>query len=262
MTLLCALMTAAPLEAAETVRVRVVSSSDLSAGVRSTILTDDGGAMSAAARTDRSGAATLTVDRCDDALGIAADPVLPFLRSGRFDCAGELVIPVGLPNFAAALVPALSGAPAAPPVQARPEKASAWDSLTERLRDLLGPMADRAQPPDATTSAPKPAEASARAQLEEALDLQDNARAAQAAARLSQADPALAPSYRALAANAAFRAIGLEAGDPDAPLMVETEGTVGTTPAGRAAISAFQQQVGVKVTGAWTPETLARLPSQ
>lgn len=260
-TLLCALTTAAPLEAAQSVRVRVVSSADPAEGVRSAILTDGGGAMAVATRTDRTGVATLSVERCDDALGIAADPVLPFLRSGRFDCTGELVIPVGLPDFVAALAPALRDAATAPaPLPEMNEAAmtTLWGSLLDRLGSLLGPMADM----DPGPVAPDLGGDDPRAMLRQALAAQDDARTAQAAAALAAGDPALADSYKALAATAAFRAIGLEAGDPERPLMTPEGDGVATTEAGQAAITAFQQQAGVAATGAWTPETLARLPSR
>ena len=264
-TLLCALTTAAPLEAAQSVKVRVVSSTDPAAGVRSAILTDAGGAMTLATRTDRAGVATLSVERCDDALGISADPVLPFLRSGRFDCAGELVIPVGLPDFAAALAPALTDVAAAqasvPPGGGTMNEAAMttlWGSLLDRLHDLLATQADICPGP----AGPEPTVAAdPRAMLQQALAEQDNARAALAAATLAGGDPALAASYKALAATAAFRAIGLEAGDPAGPLMTAEGAAAVTTEAGKAAIAAFQAAAGVAVTGAWTPETLARLPA-
>jgi hypothetical protein len=249
-------------EAAETVSIRVVSLADQSVGVRSAILADDEGEMKVKARTDRTGAATLSVRRCDEALGIRADPMLPYLPSGRFDCSTRLTIPVGLPRFAGALEPALADAAAAEPPFVQASVENPLSGVVDVLRRIFGTATRGLELPASPPSSTEDNQAT----LRRALEAQDDAAAARAAAALAaearsaRGDPALASSYEALAAAAAFRAIGLEPGDPARPLLGTADGGAALTPAGRRALVAFQTEAGVAATGTWTAETLARLP--
>ena len=256
-TLLCASTMATPPEAAETVQIRVVASDNDAVGVRSRILLDDGGGPSEKAQTDRDGRVTLSVASCNDALGVLARPTpIRYRQSARFDCASTLVIPVSRTVIASALDPALADVAAAGPVLTQSD---ASGGLFDYFRGIFVPMAT---PP----SAPESGSPAAKRALADALDAGRDAEAARAASGMAEAvratSPELADFYEALAAALAFRAGGIDPGDPDRPLIAGPDGAGTLTPAGRKLVADFQAKIGLPQTGDWSPATLERLPSE
>lgn len=246
------LMTATRLDAADTVRIQVVALDDPARGVRSTISFDAQGAAPPARPTDRNGVATFSVDACDDSLGIFAEPALPYLNTARFDCARDLKIPVEKARYAAALEPGLREA-ASRSDWAR--QGGLGGGFFDRLIAGIGLKPDAYQVADP------------QAELTSALDDLRFADAARAAGTLATAarraeDARLAASYEAIAAAAAFRALGKEPGAPADPLLgVAADGAVTLTPAGKEVVAAFEAGAGLEPTGVWSPAALRALPS-
>lgn len=253
-TSLFVLMTATRLDAADTVRIQVVALDDPSRGVRSTIFFDAQGGALPDRPTDRNGVATFSVEACDDSLGIFAEPALPYLNTARFDCARDLKIPVEKARYAAALEPGLREA-ASRSDWARYGQLDGGGGFFDRLIAGIGLKPEAYQVADP------------QAELTSALDDLRFADAARAAGTLATAarradDARLAASYEAIAAAAAFRALGKEPGAPADPLLgVAADGAVTLTPAGKEVVAAFEEGAGLEPTGVWSPAALRALPS-
>jgi hypothetical protein len=261
---------ATELDAADTITIRVVALDNPARGIQSWIKLDETGEMKRKTRTNRAGEAAVPVVRCDEALGVWADPVLPYQHTGRFDCTSPLVIRVGKPIFAAALDPALSAVAEARNQQVVAEAEEWWMPGNGGIFDRFGTVVAGVGRPEPDPIAPAGVSGAKDDTLQEdlwaALDAQRDAEAAQVAGWLAaqaqwRGDETLAASYAALGAAAAFRALGLEPGDPERPLMTMGDaGKITLSEAGVSVVAGFQGKAGLEPTGVWTLETFAALP--
>lgn len=221
MLLSAGLVFATATQAETTVNVRVVAFDNPDHGVRSTVTLERGG-DSATARTDPEGHVRFVVEVCGATVNLWAKPKLPYIRTAAYECGTPLVI--------------------------RARKVVYASSITRALNEVpTGFQGDSESPYELAES------------LAAALEEDAFAEAADAAFRLSSLspdDPELARSFETLAADLGFRALGLEPGGEETPLIIAGDQTGLLTPLGADMLQQFQSEAGLPTTSEWDYRTI------